>query len=246
MKRTTNFLFTVMLTFSLVYFNGCTVIGIGIGAIADASTPDTLIFSSKQLSSIEPGEKVTFKLQNNEEISGIYLGYKKILDESYKNRYYEFLNTLPDKTFIPKLGEQIIIRAENRRFLACKFLGVNKGKIFCLSNGSNYKSLNLREIRKISNIDKEEYSLNDFKRIIESSNFPMFKENNISKMPLAVIISDNKKRYYSEEGIKQILMFPEKNGILTGAILGGSVDIAVLIIIANSAPMPSHFLSGPL
>lgn len=78
MKKRTLLFFYPFLAILICYLNGCTLIGFGIGAAADASKPDYQQIPGWQVQSIKKGTAVNVILLDQEVVNGKFLGVRAI------------------------------------------------------------------------------------------------------------------------------------------------------------------------
>ena len=78
-----------VLAFLLFRLSGCSLIGLGIGALSDANTPDYTTIPGWEEGNIEPGTEIDILLNNGEQVSGTYIGLEHVLEEEYAEQYTE-------------------------------------------------------------------------------------------------------------------------------------------------------------
>ena len=126
MKRKINLLLILMSGLGLVFlFSGCSIIGFGLGAAGDASTPKYKNVSISQIGELKTNDKIELALKNGSLIQGKYAGQTFIEVEGYSEKYEKSRNQLRGRIVLPEIGDSVrvefISQSPDREFLTENF-----------------------------------------------------------------------------------------------------------------------------
>jgi hypothetical protein len=89
--------------------NGCSVIGLGIGAVSDSRKPDSLMIPCCQITTIKPGSEMNVILVEGEPVRGALVSLDSVTAESYAQRYSRYKEDNRADLPLPSLGESVEI-----------------------------------------------------------------------------------------------------------------------------------------
>lgn len=229
--------FFIGLCLPQLMFTGCTLIGFAIGSISDAShIPSGTHVSLNELRRIEPGTQIRVTRIDSLVVEGEFAGSKEMSANMYIAEYLEALKQAGDSVHLPFPRENIkyTLRMDPEHAYEGTFLGVDPGVLILSRAGL-----------RVPVID------------VLSLNGDRFGEADMSVLRLLVL--EKRLPYVTlglqvkfagdivEVPINSILhvTLPDKpHGAITGAIVGLSADLLVLILAANDAhescAEPSH------
>ena len=87
--------------------NGCSVIGLGIGAISDSAKPDSLTVPGWEVQTVKPGREIKLTLRDGERLTGKFAGVDSVPEGQYVQRYTVCREQTGKETPLPALGEKI-------------------------------------------------------------------------------------------------------------------------------------------
>jgi hypothetical protein len=131
-------------------FFGCSLIGLGIGAISDGSSNrysgDISLLSVRKL---EPGSTLSVITRDSRRIEGEYLGVREVLPDQYRVLYLEALEKLGEKDRFPAPGDTIrfSLYSSPTTSLRGLFMGVDPGAVVVSRAGQRLGFLELAGMR---------------------------------------------------------------------------------------------------
>ena len=235
------FLIFIIFIFGFLLLNGCCLIGLGIGAISDAHTPDSVFVKQKQWPVVKRGQRIKVKLKNGQQVIGKYLNFKRSLTRSYLTRYYSFMQSTHRQNQMPKPYEKIQVQTVDNKALEGMFLGVDQRNLNLLTTDLQSFRVLLINIKKITNNRRKTYQIKSINDIISMPNFPLYSEKEINKEPKLTILVNNEPKSFVPTQISKIEILPRKNGKLIGFLVGAAIDAVFVIFTINSM---SHISMG--
>ncbi len=228
------FLIFIVFIFGFLLLNGCCLIGLGIGAVSDAHTPDSVLVKQKQWPVVKRGQRIKVKLKNGQKVIGKYLSFKRSLTRPYLTHYYSFLQSTHRYNQMPKPYEKIQVQTVDNKTLEGMFLGVDQRNLNLLTEYLNSFRILLTDIKNITNEQGKIYQLETIREIISKPNFPLYSEKEIDKEAKLTILVNNEPKSFVPTQIRQVEILPRKNGKLTGFLVGAAIDVVFVIFTINS------------
>jgi hypothetical protein len=233
MRNNLKSILCLFLSSQLIFqYSGCTLIGLGVGAIRDSRKPD---FQSKPVEDslkLKKGNQMILILRDGRKLTGKYIELDKLPYTEYLNRYHEFRNKETNASVLPLLGK---ITAT---------LKTTKEKVDIELTGFDYDGLWLKKIEWPNPI-KHPYDL--FFAIVDKQG-KKFNENaidNIKSMSSNIelpIVSAIKIEILSDEqlvalnDLSEIRLHPKKHDKYYGLLLGVITDMLIVYAIGQSMP----------
>jgi len=231
MQLMSKLFFTLMvIIFTTLCLNSCSVFGFVIGAHSDSRRPDSTVIPVSQLSNIKPGDAIKIDLQNRKRIDGYYLGYALYSLNSYKKNYDTFLKNISEDKFMPSIGERIIITTANQAMQEGTLLGFDFDKLLIMQKDRSYSGLMLNIIEEISNDKGSIYPIETIKELIYNQKLPLLSEKKIKLKPEVGIQDEYDIRFYSPQEIERIWYFPNKNRKISGLVTGALIDGLAIVV----------------
>lgn len=118
------FLFVLVLAPFAVHLTGCSILGLGIGAVMDSQRPrrDRMI-PSNEVGEVRSGSFVEFRLRDSSVVVGKFLGVDQDFSAGYAERYAAW-RAGPDSAYrAPALGEEVRLVERSRRSRIGRFAG---------------------------------------------------------------------------------------------------------------------------
>ncbi len=234
--KTKKYLATSFLLAISFLLNGCSLIGLGIGAIADWNEPDFTPIKIEQLANLKRGETVTISLFNNESVAGKFLNFKPSLRKTYYFRYNHYLDTSRYGGKLPRNYERIVINKVNGEKTEYNFLGLNKKGLFGRDGNGEINFTRFNQIKFLSSGNSYIYYLKPIKKIIQQPDFPLISDRDELKLPILSLYSNNEKVSFPQNEISRISITNNKNGMLTGFLVGLSIDAIIIYHILSNPP----------
>jgi hypothetical protein len=219
-------------------FLGCSLIGLGIGAISDGSSNrysgDVSLVNVRKL---EPGSTLTIITRDSKRIEGDYVGVRETLPDQYRAHYREALETLGMKDQFPFPGDTIRFAeysspATNLRGI---FMGVDPSAVVVSRAGLRVGFFELAALRSS---DGAEIDLQALEALVSNHQLPFVTrgilvstDTDTIEVPFSDIIRIDKDR--------------SQNGKLIGFGIGAAIDITILILASqehndNSCGRPTN------
>ena len=88
---------------------GCSVIGLGIGAISDSAKPDSLTVPGWEVRTVKPGREMKLTLRDGEQLTGRFAGVDSVPEKQYVQRYTSCRERTGKEAPLPAMGERIDI-----------------------------------------------------------------------------------------------------------------------------------------
>ena len=205
-------------------FSGCSVIGFGIGAVGDASTPKSKNVPISQIGELKTNDKIKLVLKNGSHIQGKYAGRAFIEVESYSEKYEKSLNQLRGRIVLPQIGDSVKFELVSRftnRYVIRKFLGFDHRRILVQHNHNDGTSWVAMENFKTMSDFKGNMLLKEaIINLIENGEVPCFSK---------IIVKD--KQTVHEiwiEDISQIRILQVRGYKWVGLGVGVVIDVIIL------------------
>lgn len=104
-----NLFLAALFPLQLLIFNGCTVVGFGVGTYIDSKSPRIMVDPSDGLNKVKDGDKIRLSLESGDEIEGIYDGLGIVDSDSLSTLYDQILQRNSDTLWLPSLGETVTV-----------------------------------------------------------------------------------------------------------------------------------------
>jgi hypothetical protein len=243
--------FALFAVTAVVGIDGCSIIGLTIGAISDASKPDTVTVPGWRMETIERGRSIKVILKDGDQVAGKFVGIVRAPEAEYAQRYGDFCQGQPEELGLPRLGDQVTIILGNRVTGEREFLGFDyhypatEDEAKALSNlvVPNYVIL----VRSMGDTALGRVSLAGIDEVEDSQG------NALDGKILANLVSEKSVPLTSTIGLEQLAgttqvamdqvyqidVKAKKTGAKTGFIAGAIIDVIVIAVAATSGDSES-------
>jgi hypothetical protein len=233
----------VVATIIVVSTSGCSLIGLGIGAVVDHSRPDSLSIPGWKAETLKPNEEIKITFQDGSQLNGTYRGIERLPSSKYAQRY-SFLKqqNLPG-VILPPLGDTIGITQKSGESMEGEFLGFDyryqTTKTKGINESSPFTPL-LVSLKFIGNVVAQDLSSTEFIKISDSEGNVsetdvlqnLATEGKIPFMSALSVDNSDKIMLISRETVSRIERKNDKNAKLIGLSIGAAIDVTVLIFLA--------------
>jgi hypothetical protein len=220
-------IFTIVSFTIVVFVQGCSLIGAGIGIAFDSSKPDSVSVSSWGVDSLTPGKDVTITLKNGTVYEGTFRELKYDSFQEYDERYNKYFKTRSSQVKFPKPLDSIIVKTVSRLVVSAQLLAYDYNCIYVR------QTLGLLEIR-YSHILDIEFS----GKMIQSKTLLDWLIADSVPLRTTIVMSDN-----SAGGISRTVHLSEvyrieyknsKHAALTGFVIGAVFDVLFYATLHNA------------
>ena len=214
---------------AIFQLSSCSLIGLGIGAISDASKPDQATIQNHQLVAIKPGTICYITLRNEERLIGKFIGIDRVPEDEYAENYAKSRKQNRDVVFLPALGDSIILKLTPEKQLKGNLLGFDFNYVAVQLNGGTEPGLvDLRSITTIMDSDGNLIEGKTIRNLISEGRIPLMSAIVIQNL----FQNENDSTRVTMDEVSQIELQVKKSGKLTGFLVGAAVDVAVVIYLA--------------
>ena len=214
----------------LCLLNGCSVIGLAIGASADGGKPDKEDYAISEIERIKPGKEVTVVLNTKDMISGKYVRTTRITDQEYDSIFGGFREKSSDLAAIPGPGDIITIFDLAGRQWTFELIGYNYDYLRVKPVGKTEPIVFLiRNIDEITFRDKDTISVEELKMMITEKKMPVLQGMVLNINGDTVVVATSK--------VDRVFSIDKKNRIWKGLAIGLAIDIALVIWFITQLPL---------
>jgi hypothetical protein len=236
LKQKTVIIIFVLCLSSLILFKACSLIGLGIGSIIDASSvKETKNIDAWKVKELKRGTRVIAVFKDGREMEGKFLGVKQASFEEYAQRYQKFRNNFPENLYLPDIGDTItLITTRDVRYDVTFVAFEYEAILIRMTDAEKSTLAHLRLFKSIDNRKGNVLAVDTLKSL--------FSQNKIPLLSFMEIEDINGKYQIGLEEIQYISFTTSKNsGKITGFIIGLTIDcvlIAALIESSKEEPPP--------
>jgi hypothetical protein len=233
----------VVATIIVVSTSGCSLIGLGIGAVVDHSRPDSLSIPGWKAETLKPKEEIKITFQDGSQLNATYKGIERLPSNKYAQRYGFLKQQNLPGVILPPLGDTIGITRKSGESVECELLGFDYRYQPTETKGANESSpftSVLVSLKFKGNVVAQNLSSTEFIKISDSEGNVLETEvlqrlATEGKIPFMSALSvDNSDRVMliSRETVSRIEKKNNKNAKLIGLRIGAAIDVTVLIFLA--------------
>lgn len=219
------------------YLDGCSLVGLGIGAISDAQKKDSLVVCPEQWTQIEQGKRIKVKLKHGSVLVGKFISFRRRVQRSYAERYNQFVHKKSIRTSLPTLYENLLIETSDKDLLYGRFLGFDSSGLFVLNNHQSCHHFDWEQIAVLMHGINPNFDLPAIRALVLKADFPRFTTEQIEREPTLSLLAERTPQSFAAHEIEQVQILPRKNGKLIGFIVGAVLDVS---FIAYSCYQLSH------
>ncbi|MEW6051117.1 MAG: hypothetical protein AB1644_08680 [Candidatus Zixiibacteriota bacterium] len=224
---------------------GCTLIGLGLGAIADSGKPKKKPVPGWEWQTLKRNEKVTIFRTDGSQDSGRFVTVSEADAAAYADRFAREHDTDPSAARLPRPGDTLSIATHNGDSMRCTLIGYDRryrpvdpyqkrdtlesmttdGTLTCLLTVQNNESGAIQRIDS-RNIDavvvKDDFVLSgaDITSAVQNHHVPLLSS--------LVILNDSIQLVIPVDQIEQVWVKNRVHGKTTGLIIGAIIDAAVI------------------
>jgi len=227
MKKYILSVLTVFLIACLTFlYSGCSLIGLGIGAISDAREPAVITTPNSQIQSVKPGKDVDMVLKDGTVLKGKYEGMQSVPEEEYARKYKETCAQNISLIALPRLGERVRVSFVGNNppgMVECEFSGFDLGAIMVKAGKKN----------AVYGVSTKRYSIfenSEGKPIDLKTLDSLMLEGKIPYMSAAVMRIGSDKRVISVDQISVVQIPNRRRDKLFSFLFGAAID-GVLIAV---------------
>ena len=103
--------------------SGCSLLGLGVGAVADAGKKNEVAPRLAASWRIEPGKKITLRLKDDSKISGRFRGVSRVRSDEYAAAYEHARTALWHNARLPQLEDEVDLLLESGDTVRARWLG---------------------------------------------------------------------------------------------------------------------------
>lgn len=214
--------------FLTLMLSGCSLIGLGVGLVADASKPHEVYVPADRAETLKTGQTILISRINKRTIIGKYLGVDLLtLTDYYKETYAEAQEQNRDEYTLPNLYEQITLVSVTSTQWRSHFHGFQRfgpGNEYILIKKSEESKLIPVKLTKLSQIIDSQGNVNQVEILREL----LWKRKIPTVSSLLVSCDDEIVRVPIDE-IDMIRWHPKKKGALTLFAVGACIDVILIL-----------------
>lgn len=240
---------------TVVSTSGCSLMGLGIGAVIDYSKPDSLRISGWKVDTLKPDKKIKITFQDGAQLNATYRGIERFPQNEYAQRYnFSREKSLPD-VILPPLGDTIGITQKSGEFIEREFLGFDyryqptetwEAKerspftpvLVSVKVKENAVAQNLSSAKfiKVSDSEGNVLEVEVLERLAMEGKIPFLSAISLQNSDSMMLIP--------REKIFQIERKNSKNAKWIGLGIGTAIDVTAIIFFAMILPSVDLFGSG--
>ncbi|MEE9441872.1 MAG: hypothetical protein V3V99_04320 [candidate division Zixibacteria bacterium] len=224
---------------------GCTILGLGIGAVVDAGKPDYRSIPGWDLHAVKPGSYMKLYLMRGDSLSGEFMGLSSERTSDYGKKIERLKADHEDTLLLPELNEVFDIYLKSGHNLKKRFLGfdilytsmkIPKGE----NPQSRYPDLYCLVVQNISDSATTKLFIREIDSLVDpngksipGANFTSAAFSNRLPLLSSITIRDGNNVYSTPlDEIQSIDIPRSKNAKWYGMGIGFLVDVTAVILIA--------------
>ncbi len=214
--------------------SGCSLIGLGVGAIADAKSDGFEKKQPAEMRNEEPGQRVIAVRTRGDSTAGTFREMAPRFPQEYAQAFAPFEHTLCDGRFPPALGDTIKIVTKEGEITSVRrgaFCGFDPDYLYAGS---------------IDNAGIIRIPLTDIETIIDTGRhvvrgdtvYTLLKQHRIPSVSAISIVAGTDIVRIPLDSITVVLVPRGMNGAVEGLLIGAALD--VFAVAAVAAALPTH------
>jgi len=222
---------TLIIAFVLPYLQllGCSLIGLGIGAISDSNTRDYGRASGGNIESVEMESMVTIVKRDGTNIRGEYVGVVERL--GYSNSYYLSISKAGYDGYLPKMGDAATILTSGSSQEGI-FLGIDRNFVLLkLDYGLDTTRVCLDSVEAVDGPDGQRLQGAELRTLVYNATL-------LSKS-YVLLYADEQSVAIPYEAVDSIAVDKSGSGAITGCLVGAGID-ALVVTCAYLSCKDSH------
>jgi hypothetical protein len=248
-KKLLGILSSIVTAAVVFQLSGCSVIGLGLGAISDASSPSQYAIPGWKAETLKKGMYVTALHEDGTKTSGTYIEIERFPFSEYSPKYVQYAQKDRGELILPALGHSVDIKEKSGKRLSGKMLGFDFKYLSVTRTGETEPSdILLTYMFVESENGLEEHKVNTG-RIMEISDSEGNEikgdvlENHVSegKVPLMsglAIQTELGKKLVDINEIQTVEVKVKRRGWLAGLVIGAIIDVAIIIGLSQFSISP--------
>ena len=203
--------------------NGCSLIGLGLGAAADAKKPDQMNIPGRSVETVKPGTQIEIVLKDGSQLSGKYLGLERYPEKEYVEKYQKSQENLRERIPLPAVGDSIAITTISRKPFKCAFLGFDFRYLWMrMTNRNESDAVILRDLTSIEDNQGNILTGETVRDLINKGEIPL--------LSAIVIQNEAGKTLVAMDEVDQIQVPVKKYGDLGGFLAGAGIDALIIVV----------------
>ncbi|MCI0494555.1 hypothetical protein L0Z72_06075, partial [candidate division KSB1 bacterium] len=212
----------IMCAAVIININSCSVIGLGIGSISDASQTDQTDISVSQLKTMASGISIIIKLKDTNQLSGKFVGSEMIPVEEYAKLYSQACEAIKEIAYLPALGDSFNLLSNE----TASFLGFDFDRMLFKGKKGNIIGGSITNIDTLTDSNGNMIDIEIAKKLIAEGKIPLVS---------AIHIKDaTETKQIRLDRIETIQIPTRKNGKLTGFLIGAIIDVLIILSISSA------------
>lgn len=213
----------------IMNINSCSVIGYGIGSMADSSQRDQNDISVSQVKAMAPGTAIIITLKDTSQLSGKYIGSEMMPADQYAQSYKQACEELSEIIYLPAVGDSFVLLSNEK----ATFLGFDYDRILFRGKKGNTLGGNIANIDTLTDSNGNKIEIEIVKKLINEGKVPLLSVINIMEAA--------EKKQARLDSIEIIQIPTKKQGKLNGFLIGIVLDLFIILSLRNFSLGPIRF-----
>jgi len=205
-----------------VHVTGCSLIGLGVGAILDSEQPNTAPASMDRLGKVDPDRRIELVRIDSATIQGRFAGLRSVPPVDYRAQYDAWRASLGDSLRLPDLDARIRVVTRTGEYRTAQL------------RGFGHRSVVLEDAKK----GVSEIPLDDLVSLAPDSGASCLAESllarwtpasNPDRLRIQVMAGDQTFASVSPDSVAQVNLETIKHGAMVGFLVGAGVDLLVFL-----------------
>ncbi len=232
-KKITTIITLITMASLILYVGGCTLIGLGIGAMADAGAKKT--YTGWQVAKIKTGKEITVYLKDGTMLFGKYSGIAQLPENIYSHEYSQVREYETTYNNLPSLNKPISLTLKDGSVANGAFNGFDcrfdsSSIIPCISIKETGRPIPrtaaFKNIAAIQDSNGDSIDIMAISEMLDRGKIPL-----MTAVGLQIGVD---KRDIPIDKILQITVKGSNNGKIAGALVGLGIDVTLIVIALNS------------
>ena len=215
--------FALLIT-TFLLSSGCTIIGLSLGTIGDATKSNYISLEPNVTIELKPGAAYRFKLKNGDVLAGKFVRWEREPTKAYIKAF----SRVSRHEYVPVYGDSIVVTTKSGKQYYGRFYGFDHPHIAILSMPSRpgLTRIILDDLKVIADSRGNRFDIETMIAAIDSNQVPIITN-------LIVNVGTQTRRIGINE-VAEIEQRQKKTGKLFGFLFGAAVDLAVFLAVAIS------------
>jgi hypothetical protein len=206
--------------------SGCSLVGLGVGAITDSREPRYSPRDLRQAPAIPLHAQVSLVLADSTRVVGRLEASRRAPDDEYAKRYAAWREALPDSVWLPAIGEPITLDLLDHSVKAGRFHGLTYRALRYQDPKGRTRELALDRIARLRGEGEREYPVEVIHHHEREGTLPIFWQLQIR--------SRSGKAWVDCERIATIEMEPARHGKRNLSLIGVGLDLTAFTLFLSA------------